>query len=134
MASVTPDRLAEAYMKIRAKREELKAEYDEKDSVLEEKQKLISKELLDMCKELNTDSLKTKHGTISRYVKERYWCSDFGPFLEYVKEHDALHLLEQRVAQRNMKQWLDDHKDDLPPAMNCDRSYDIKVYKPRKEL
>ena len=134
MTAITADRLAEVYMKIKAKRAELKSAFDEEDAALEEKQKLISQQLLAMCKDQGAESIKTKHGTISRYVKERYWCSDFGAFNEYVKEHGALHLFEQRIAQKNMKEWLADHADDLPPAMNCDRSYDIKIYKPRKEL
>jgi hypothetical protein len=134
MSEVTADRLAEVYMKIRAKRSELKEAFDAEDTALEEKQKKITAELLRICKETGAESIKTKHGTISRYVKERYWCSDFGPLIEYIKEHEALHLLEQRVAQKNMKEWIADHADDLPPAINCDRTYDVKLYKPRKEI
>lgn len=134
MAEITADRLAEVYMKIRAKRTELKQAFDAEDSALEDKQKRITSELLRICKETGAESIKTKHGTISRYVKERFWCSDFGPLIEYIKEHDAIHLLEQRVAQKNMKQWLADNQDDLPPAVSCDRTYDVKLYKPRKEL
>lgn len=134
MTDITADRLAEVYMKIKAKRTELKEAFEAEDVALEEKQKLISQQLLEMCKAQGAESIKTKHGTISRYVKERYWCSDFAAFGDYVREHGALHLYEQRIAQKNMKEWLADHADDLPPAMNCDRSYDIKIYKPRKEL
>ena len=134
MAEITADRLAEVYMKIRAKRAEIKEAFDAEDSALEEKQKKITTELLRICKETGAESIKTKHGTISRYVKERYWCSDFGPLVEYIKENDAIHLLEQRVAQKNMKAWLADHPDNLPPAVSCDRAYDVKLYKPRKEL
>lgn len=134
MAEITADRLAEVYMKIRAKRAEIKQSFDEEDKSLEEKQKKITAELLRICKETGAESIKTKHGTISRYVKERFWCSDFGPLVEYIKEHDAIHLLEQRVAQKNMKSWLADHPDDLPPAVSCDRTYDVKLYKPRKEI
>ncbi len=134
MTDITADRLAEVYMKIRAKRAELKEAFDAEDTALEEKQKKITSELLRICKETGAESIKTKHGTISRYVKERFWCSDFGPLVEYIKEHDAIHLLEQRVAQKNMKAWLADHPEDLPPAVSCDRTYDVKLYKPRKEL
>lgn len=134
MSDITADRLAEVYMKIRAKRTEIKAAFDEEDAALEAKQKRITAELLRICKDTGAESIKTKHGTISRYVKERIWCSDFGPFIEYIKEHGAIHLLEQRVAQKNMKAWLDDHPDDLPPAISCDRAYDVKLYKPRKEI
>jgi hypothetical protein len=134
MTTVTADRLADVYMKIKAKRAELKAAFDTEDTALEDKQKLVAQQLLAMCKEQGAESIKTQHGTISRYVKERFWCSDFGALTQYIKENDALHLLEQRVAQKNMKEWLADHQENLPPAMNCDRSYDIKIYKPRKEL
>lgn len=134
MEAITADRLAEVYMKIRAKRAEIKESFDAEDTALEDKQKKITSELLRICKATGAESIKTKHGTISRYVKERFWCSDFGPLVEYIKEHGAIHLLEQRVAQKNMKAWLDDHPDDLPPAISCDRAFDVKLYKPRKEL
>ena len=78
---VTADRLAEVYMKIRTKRSELAAAFDAEDSELKEKQRLITAELLRICKETGAESIKTKHGTISRYVKERFWCSDFPPLL-----------------------------------------------------
>jgi hypothetical protein len=134
MAEITADRLAEVYMKIRAKRAEIKEAFDAEDTALEEKQKKITSELLRICKATGADSIKTKHGTISRWVKERYMCSDYGPLIDYIKQHDAIHLLEQRVAQKNMKEWIADHQDDLPPAVSCDRAYDIKIYKPRKEI
>lgn len=134
MTDITADRLAEVYMKIRAKRAELKEAFDAEDTALEEKQKKITTELLRICKETGAENIKTKHGTISRYVKELYTCSDYGPLIDYIKEHDAIHLLQQRVAQVNMKEWIADHPDDLPPAVSWTRTYDVKIYKPRKEL
>lgn len=134
MADITADRLTEVYMKIRAKRAELKAAFDEEDTALEAKQKKITAELLRICKSTGADSIKTKHGTVSRYVKELYMCNDYGPLIEYIREHDAIQLLQQRIAQVNMKEWIADHPDDLPPAVSCDRAYDVKIYKPRKEI
>jgi hypothetical protein len=134
MTDITADRLVDAYVKIRTKRSELKAAFEEEDSALVEKQKKISQALLQICKDTGVESIRTKHGTMTKVVKERYWCTDFGPFIQYVKENDAYHLLEQRVAQLNMKAWIKDHPDDLPPAVNCERSFDVQVRKPRKEL
>ena len=130
MSDITAEKLASVYSKIKAKRSEL----SQQDSKLKEQEELVAHELLEICKAQGLNSLKTKFGTISRVINDRYWVNDWQPFAEYVKEHDALHLLQRRVSESAMKEWLADHPNDYPPALNCDRAYSIRFTKPRKEL
>ena len=136
MSEITADRLADVYMKIKAKRAEIASAYEAEDGILKDKQERITTELLRICKETGADSIKTKNGTISRVIKERYWTNDWGSFNKYVVQHGAVHLFERRISQGSMKEWLadPDHKDDFPPALNCDRAYEVRIYKPRKEI
>ena len=134
MSDITADRLADVYMKIKAKRAEIAEAYEAEDAKLKEKMELVTAELLRICKETGADSIKTKHGTISRVVSEKYWVGDWGPYLDYIREHNAVHLFERRVAQSAMKEWLKDHPDDFPPSLNSDRKYEVRIYKPRKEI
>jgi hypothetical protein len=134
MSEISIDRLAGVLQKIKAKRSELSAKFDEEDKLLQEKQKMVSGEILNIFKEQGITNTTTVYGTISRVTTDKFWCSDWQPFLEYIREHDALHLLHQRITTAAMREWIESHKDDLPPALNCDREYDIRLYKPRKDI
>jgi hypothetical protein len=48
-------------------------------------------------------------------------------------DHGAPELLEKRVAQTTMKEWILTHPDDFPPGLNLSREYTIKITKPRKK-
>jgi hypothetical protein len=88
--------------------------------------------IAELMKEQGVESIRTKHGTVSRTLKERYWPTDWTVFYQYVLEHGAIELLEKRVHQTNIKEWIETHRDDFPPALNIDRSYTISVKKPVK--
>jgi hypothetical protein len=48
---------------------------------------------------------------------------------EFIKDNDALDLLEQRIHQTNMKTFLAEHPDKLPPGLNQDSEFTISVRK-----
>lgn len=121
------DKLVRVYIKIRDAREGLAQKYEEEDGDLKAQQEAIKTEILNHCKELGVDSLKTQFGTASRTIKTRYWASDWEAMHNFMKEHNALDLLERRVHQGNMKSFLADHPDLRPPGLNSDSSYDITV-------
>jgi len=124
---ITADKLVKAYVKIRDERSKLNQEYDEKDAKLKEQLEVIEQELLDMCKTVGADSLKTQHGTVSRRVQKRFWTSDWHSFHKFVKDHDALDLFERRISQTNMQQFLEENPDVLPQGLNVDSKYTVSV-------
>ena len=63
-------------------------------------------------------------------VKTRYSTSDWDSFKKFVVEHDALDLYEKRIAQTNMKQFLEENPGAVPPGLNSSAEYDISVRKP----
>ena len=121
------DKLAEVYIKIRDKRDELKRRFEEEHSKLEEQLDLISAEMLELCKENGADSIKTPAGTIMRRVDTRFWTSDWESFYNFVDEHDAYALFEKRIHQGNMKQFLEENPDLLPKGLMSDSKYKITV-------
>jgi tRNA U34 5-methylaminomethyl-2-thiouridine-forming methyltransferase MnmC len=52
---------------------------------------------------------------------------------EFIKEHDAIDLLEKRIAQGNMATFLQDNPGVFPPGMNSVTEYQISVRKPTYE-
>jgi len=129
--AVDAGKLATVYIKMRTKRAELKAAYEEQDDAIKEQMESIEAEMLEKCKKENADSIKTPFGTIIRSVKTRVWPADWDAFNKYVIEHKAPELFEKRVHQTNIVQWMEENPDDPPPGLNIDRKYECSVRKAR---
>ena len=77
-------------------------------------------------------SVNTADGTIILSVKTRYSTQDWDSFKTFVIENDALDLLEKRIAQTNMGQFLSENPTLVPPGLNSASEYVISVRKPSK--
>ena len=131
MSEVTLDKLVEVYVKIRDKRNDLKKQFESEDEVLSAQLQELSNEMLDRCKEMNADSIRTPMGTIIRSIKSKYWTSDWDSMYQFIREHDAFGLLEKRLHQSNMKQFLSENPEVLPTGLNVENEFTIVVRKPK---
>jgi hypothetical protein len=121
------DKLVSVFIKIRDAREEAKREWEEIDSEFVTKLDLINQELLSICKNTGADSIKTKDGTAIRSIKSKYWTNDWERFYDWMFEHNVPEVLERRIHQTNIKQFLAENPDMLPPGLNVDNAYHITV-------
>ena len=124
------DKLVAVYRKIRGVIDEKEAEHKELIGTLKAQLEAVSDKLLDICNTQNLDSLRTPMGTVTRRTVTRYWTSDWQSMYGFIKEHDAPFLLEQRIHNTNMKQFLEENPDTLPVGLNADTKYAITVRKP----
>lgn len=120
------EKYVEAYVKVRDVIEEKKEEL----SSLREQLDTLTDKLLEFCNTENLDSVKTKTGTITRRVRTKYWTNDWSELHKFIKENDALHLLEARIHQGNMLEYLQNNPDKLPVGLNSNSSYTVVVRKP----
>lgn len=127
MEDVAIDKLAEIYIKIRDKRAELKEKYESEDVELKTQQDLLSEKMLDTCRDMNADSIKTPAGTIIRKVDTRYWTTDWDSMYQFIVENDAYPLLEKRLHQTNLKQFLEENPNLLPAGLQADSKYTVVV-------
>lgn len=125
----TIDVLVKAYINLRTAKDDLRRSYESQDKEIQDQMNMIQSEILSFCKNSGLDSLKTKYGTAMRSVKERYWCTDWDSFRNFVKENDAIDLFEKRIHQTNMKQFMETNPELLPPGMNIEREYSITIRK-----
>lgn len=125
--SVPVDKLAGIYIKIRDARAKLKSDYEAQDAELQEQMDVIEEQLLEACKSIGADSIRTAAGTVIRSVKNRYWTNDWDSMYSFVREHDAFGLLERRIHQTNMKQFIEENPNLLPMGLNTDSRYSIVV-------
>jgi hypothetical protein len=121
------DKLADIYIKIRDKRDELKRNFEEEYAKLGTQLDVLSSEMLELCKENNADSIKTPAGTIMRRVETRFWTNDWDSFYSFVEDEEAFGLFEKRIHQGNMKQFLEENPDKMPKGLMSDSKYKITV-------
>lgn len=133
MAEVSINDLVAAYRKLRAAISEEEERYEAEVAPLKEQLELVSAELLNFCNEQNLDSVKTPAGTISRRVQTRYWTTDWEQMNKFILDNGALHLLEKRIHNTNMKQFLDENPDVHPIGLQVDNKYVIQVRKPTEK-
>lgn len=131
MAEISADKLVATYVKIRDKRAELTREYEKQDNRLKEQLELVANKLLDICRETGVESMRTNAGTVSRSVSTRYWTSDWASMYDFIREHDAINLLEQRIHQGNLKSFLSEHPETVPKGLNSDSAYTVRVTRAR---
>lgn len=129
---VPMDLLAKVYLKIRDRIQALTKEHDGVIEGLKEQQSDIANAMKEHMKTLNTTSMKTDFGTVMLQLKTRYNTHDWDSFKKFVVANDAVDLLERRIAQRNMAEFLKDNPDLVPPGLNSDSEYEISVRKPTK--
>jgi hypothetical protein len=129
---ITVDKMVNAYIKMRDHRSAIKAQYEDEDDSVKEQMAAIDSELLELCKTTGTDGLKTQFGTVSRSVKTRYDATDWEAMHKFVLEHSAPDLLERRVAQRAMKEFIESNPELMPPGLNVTSQYAITVTRSRK--
>lgn len=125
--TITIDQLVAVDRKMNDALSELQGKMDD----IEEQRKQVRATILELMKEQGADSVRTKHGTVTRSIKERYWTNDWAVLQPYILEHGAVDLLEKRIHQTNMKSWIESHPNDYPPGLNLDREYSITIRKPR---
>lgn len=125
--TISVDKLVAVYIKMRDKRAELLSDYEEADSTVKTQMELVETKLLDTCKEIGVDRLGSKHGTVIRTVKTRYWTSDWESMHKFILEHKMPQLLERRISQLTMKQLLEENPDLTPMGLNTDSKYSVTI-------
>ena len=124
---ISVDKLVTVYIKMRDKRSTLLREYEEQDGAIKEQMEVLEGKLLDLCKSIGADSLKTQHGTVIRTVKTRYWTSDWNSMHKFIMQHNMPDLLEKRISQTVMKQLIEENPDMMPPNLNVDSRYAVTI-------
>lgn len=122
-------KMTKVYLKIKAERDKLSAEYKEADGELVSQQDKIKSALLGYLKENDLKSVKTDAGTFYRTVKQKYWTSDWENMHKFILEHEVPEFLDKRLNQKNVKEFLEEHPDLLPKGLNVDAEFALTIRK-----
>jgi len=115
------------YIKMREKKAELSHELEEKIAKVERDMQTIKTAILDHMKEIGAESLRTEAGLVYRTVKTKYATSDWESMNKFILEHGVPELLVKSINQANMKAFLEEHPDLLPPGLNANAEYSVTI-------
>lgn len=119
--------LVRAYIKMRDARAALSAEYETKDKEIKDQMRVVEDFLQEACKRAGGNVSIPGVGVVIRGVDTRYWTSDWESMHKFIKENNALELLERRIAQRAMGEFLKANPDKMPKGMNVESKYTVTV-------
>jgi hypothetical protein len=126
---ITPDKLAKTYLRIRAERSMLSAKYKEEDGNLIRQLDIIKQAMLDHCEDHNVESVRTSEGLFFRSTKKKYWVSEWDAIHKLIVEENAPQLLDKRINQANMREFLEENPDLKPEGLEIEEEVTISVRK-----
>jgi hypothetical protein len=121
------ERIVQAYIKIRDAKEILYREYKAQEEQLEEQMAVLKHKLIEVSKETGATSFTTPYGIAYRTVKSRFWTNDWESFYDFMAQHKAMGLLEKRIHQTAMKEFMEENPEVHPPGLNIDSEYEITI-------
>ena len=126
---VTPDKLAKTYLRIRAERSMLSAKYKEEDGNLIRQMDTVKQAMLDHCEAHNVESVRTSEGLFFRSTKKKYWVSEWDAMHRLIVEENAPQLLDKRINQANMREFLEENPDLKPEGLEIEEELTISMRK-----
>lgn len=130
--SVTMDRLTRVYIKMRDKLAVLAREYEAAEATIKAQQAEVSGAMKEIIQKAGGTGMKTEYGTVALKTSTRYYAQDWEAMYRFIVDNDAVHLLEKRIAQKNMSEFLESNPGMLPPGLNTMSEITVSVTKPRK--
>jgi hypothetical protein len=121
------DKIIETYVKIRDKKDELYHAYKSSTAELESQMAVLKHKLLELSKETGATSFSTPQYTAYRTVKNRYWTNDWESFYGFMQDNAVMGLLEKRIHQTNMKDFMEQNPDKHPPGLHVDSEYEFTI-------
>jgi hypothetical protein len=130
VATVSLDKLVEAYNAIKDARVARQRAHDEKDLELKEDQHKLKLVMLEMLNQNGASSIATAHGTAYRRKVVKPSAADWGAIWTWMKENDACDLLERRLKVGFINTYMEEHDGALPPGINIHSEYEVSVRRP----
>jgi hypothetical protein len=121
------DRLARVYVKMRSRIGELESEIDKIKSQQDE----VAAAMKDLLRATGGTTLKTPHGTVTLKTSKRFYATDWDAMHQFILDNQVPQLLEKRIAQTNMSQFLEANPTLVPPGLNTTSETSVSVTKPR---
>ena len=130
--SIPIEDLTRAYLNLRAERSVLSKKFKDKDAELVEAQEKVKAALLQHCEEQGLESVKTAEGLVYKTTTEKYWTYDWERMHDFIMEHRVPELLDRRINQKHLREFLEDNPQLFPKGLNKTVDVSVTVRKPTR--
>jgi len=120
-------KLVRIYLKMKAKRDEITQKYKQEEGEVAEQMDKVKSALLDYCRENGVEGARTADGLFYRTKSTMYSTNDWEAMGQFVVENNIPQLLEKRLHQGNVKQFLEENPEVILPGLNADSRYSISI-------
>jgi len=124
---ISTEKVVATYIKVRDAIAAMEQRHKEEKRNLTEQLEVLEQELLSRVEEAGGNISVPNVGRVARRVSRNYWTNDWESFYKVVKENDAFHLLHQRISNKAMQEFLNEHPDLMPEGLNVDSRYTVTV-------
>jgi len=121
------EKLTRVYIKMRDKKAEVAKELEAKVDEIDKSMRKVKIAILDHLKQIGAESVRTEAGVVYRTVRTTYATTDWESMNKFILEHGVPELLEKRLHQTNMKVFLEEHPDLIPPGLNSNAEYSVTI-------
>jgi uncharacterized protein YchJ len=126
MATINITNLVAKYIAARDMKAKLDAAHKTKLEPLVAAMEKTEAAILDFFNKHGIDNAKCEAGTAFKASRTSATVNDMDAFLAFVKENEAWHFLEKRVAKTQVDEYVEAHKD-LPPGISYTRMAALNV-------
>ena len=130
--TVTVDEVVAAYMKLRHKKDAIKAEMDAKLDDIKTKMQKLEAWIKERADEDGVTSYKTKHGTAFLTTTDYAQVADWDVVFQFIQDKEAWDMLEKRVSKVAVRGYIQHYKQ-VPPGVNYGTKLEVNVRKPARK-
>ncbi len=117
------------YNRIEDARDQLRTEYEQQERSLKEIHDQLEQYMIQSMKEMGLSAFQLPNeGIAAIREKRRFGVADWSLFWEWVVENKSPHMLQKRLLDTAMQDYLERNKS-LPPAVNTEARLTISVTK-----
>lgn len=124
--SIPLDVLVGKYIEARDRKDQLKKAFDEKVAALDAAMAQVEGAILAYFNASGQTNAKTPNGTAFVNLRTSCTVQDWDPFLEFVRENDAWHMLERRAAKKSVEEYRTE-RNELPPGLKWSEERVIQI-------
>jgi len=119
-------RMVEAYIVMRDLKAAIKERHTAELAPLNERMQEFENKLLDHLNQINSESVRTKSGTVYKSTRTQTKVDDWEVCLANIREHGLWHLLEKRVAKSAVEEIVA-HTGLLPPGVSMTSTIEVNI-------
>lgn len=126
------DDVVATYMRLREKKAEAKAAYEEAVEAVNAKMAKLEAYIKERADEEGVTSFKTHHGTAFLTTVDYAQVADWDAVFQFIRDKEAWDMLEKRVSKTAVRGYISANKA-VPPGVNYGTKLEVNVRKPTKK-